>query len=151
MKRSIVAFAALMALSSFTSAKISYIDGEVQRINTQDQTISILNEKNGETVTFKVADKASSRLSRLSEGEDVSLKLETVKLNAVEELASLSAPKAQYVDGEVKEIDKASKTISIIKDEDGEAVTYKVDAKTSKKLGRVKEGDTVSLKVTAAK
>ena len=151
MKRSIVAFTALMALSSFTSAKISYIDGEVQRINTQDQTISILNEENGETVTFKVADKASSRLSRLSEGEDVSLKLETVKLNAAEELASLSAPKAQYVDGEVKEIDKASKTISIIKDEDGEAVTYKVDEKTSKKLGRVKEGDTVSLKVTAAK
>lgn len=80
MKRSIAIFTALMAVSSITSAKIDYIDGEVTRVNTQAKTISIIKAEDGESITYKVDAKLSRKLDRLKEGDSVSLKLKSAKL-----------------------------------------------------------------------
>lgn len=80
MKRSIVVFAVLMAVSSFTSAKISYVDGEVTGINAESKTISIVKDESGEAVTYKVDNKTSKKLHRVKEGDNVSLRLKSAKL-----------------------------------------------------------------------
>ena len=81
MKLSIALFSLLMALSSVTSAKINYVEGEVIGVNKLDKTISIIKADDGKEATYSVNDKTSKKLKKVNKGDNVELRVKTAKLD----------------------------------------------------------------------
>lgn len=79
--------AVLLAASASAFAKYTYVDGRVAEVNTDKKTISIVEEESGKKMTYRYADSARVEISSLNvtkrpaalrEGEEITLKLETV-------------------------------------------------------------------------
>ncbi len=80
--------ASLVAVSGLAAAKVDYVTGVVTNVDAENKQISITEGKSGKSKTYryhekariKTASGAKKKVSSLRDGDDVTLKLKTLKL-----------------------------------------------------------------------
>lgn len=79
--------ASVLVFSSLANAKVSYIEGTVNKIDSNSKLISIIENESGAVKTFRYDETANNasgfkspkKIAKLSVGQEVTLKLKATK------------------------------------------------------------------------